>query len=507
MKRLYWMVPVVIALAVYSVSFNNFFVYDDFIWLHRATTLGRDWQQMFRPDVIYFDPLVYIMFLVDSFIAGFDARWYQAVDLALHALNAVLVYRLAELLSRDRKAGLYAGVLFASSFAIADAVVWPSSRVDLVSVLFSLGTLIQFLKYLRTGRIGCFWLSCLMFVLALGAKGTPLVLPLVLLWLVLQEKKPLAFVSRLVPFGAAVLLYLVFLKLRMSQASLPLDRLHFNLNNYELALSALFVPEGTLKYLSPLGTASFLFVVVSTLSLVTGPLKETAALRRTGYCLLLTAILPVLVVTDFKLVSEYSNPYLLLLSPSHRIYLAAVGAALFAGGVLRSAEGVLARFLPKPAQAVAALVLAGIVVGSAVEVRERNKLWVVPGEWSRDCFNGLRAFRHRVPEGSQIALINFPGSRGFTTPMVQLALGVEDVALVKDVTFDLVRDPAILGKAERSFLFVFGSDRRVYDKSQAFRQQLLFNRMALVNPGRTEYLSSFQGVAGQLDREVNGLVQ
>jgi hypothetical protein len=507
LKKFLWIIPIVIAFSVFFVAFNNFFVYDDFIWLYRAKTLGHNWRQMFYPDVIYFDPIVYLMFLADSYIASLDPRWYHAVDLMIHAFNAFLVYRFANMLSGDEKASLYGSILFASSFAIADAIIWSSSRVDLVSVMFSLGTLIQFLKYLRTDNSRFLWLSYFLFVLALGAKGTPLVLPVILFWLIIQEKKQLRHAVQLIPFGAVIILYVILLKLTMNKASLPLDRLHLNIGNFELAFCTLFIPEGTLKYLNLIITASLLFVVVSALGLAATPLNTTVMLRRTGYCVLFVAILPVLAVTDFKLVTEYSNPYLLLSSPSHRIYLASVGTALLGGGFLRSIETLLNNIFPRFAAVAVVVVLAGVVTCNAFLVRERDQLWESASDWSRDCCKGLLAFRHQVGEGSQIGQINFPGSRGFSTPMFKLCLGIDDITMLKEVRIGMIEDPEILHKAEKSFLFVFGSDRHVYDKSQLFRQQLLLNRMVMLHPDRPEYTSAFQTISTQLNQDISGIIQ
>jgi len=502
LKKFFWMIPIAIAFSVFFVAFDNFFVYDDFIWLYRAKTLGHNWQQMFYPDVVYFDPIVYLLFLADSYIAGLDPRWYHTVDLMIHAFNSFLVLRFAHLLSGDEKAGLYGGILFASSFAIADAVIWPSSRVDLVSVMFSLGTLIQFLKYIRTDNSRFLWLSFFLFVLALGAKGTPLVLPAILFWLIIQEKKPLRHVVKLIPFGAVIILYVILLKLSLNKTSLPLDKLHFNVVNYELSFCSLFIPEGTLKYLNLTITSFLLFVVVSAVGMVSKPLNTTVMLRRTGYCLCFVAILPVLAVNDFKLVTENSNPYLLLSSPSHRIYLASVGIALLGGGFLRSIETLLNNFFPKYAAIAIVVVLAGIVIFNAYQVNVRDQIWEPACDWSRDSFKGLLAYRHQVDEGSQIGMINFPGSRGFTTPMLQLSLDVDDITMLKEVNFRMIEDPEILRKAEISYLFIFGADRHVYDKSPQFRKQLLLNRLVILHPDRPELSIALQANSSQLYQDI-----
>jgi hypothetical protein len=499
-----WILPIIVALAVYSVGVNNFFTFDDFIWLDRARTLQKDWLQIFRPDVMYFDPLVHFMFWINFMVAGLDPRWYHCADLVIHAINSLLVYRFARLLSCDDRASLYTGIMFASSFAIADAVLWPSSRVDLLATLFSLSAMIQFLLYLQSERMRNLFLSFLLFILSLCAKGTPLVLPLIFLWLVIQGKKPHKHVIRLIPFGAVVVLYVVLLKLTMHQASLPLNKLHFDIGNLALAFCALFIPDETLSHINLTIVAPLLFSMVTVLGLFAITDKSTINLRRTGYCIMLLSISPVLILTAFNLATKNSDPYLLLKSPSHRIYLASVGSALLGGGLLRSIEALLQNYLPKIATMALILFLAGVVTCNVHLVRERNKLWESAGDSTRIAFNGLSDYRHQVGEGSQIGLIYMPNMSGFTPPMIRLCFGIDDVTVIRSLTIGgkLIDDTEILKKAENSFLFILDSDGRVIDKSLLFRQQLLSNRMALLNPNHPEYLSSFLVISNKLYLEI-----
>jgi hypothetical protein len=505
LARFGWLLPISIALMVYSVSLGNYFAYDDFIWLNRARTFASDWRQIFRPDVIYFDPLVHLMFLVDSRIGGLDPRWYHCVDLFIHAVNSVLVYRFARLLSGNEKAALYVSILFASSFAVVDAVVWPSSRVDLVSTLFALDTLIHFLRYLRSDCRRNLLVSLGLFVLALGAKGTPLVLPLVLFWLLIQEQKPLRRATCLFPFGLVIILYGALVMLTRNQAALPLDRLHCNIGNLALAFCSLFVPEELLSRFNIAAAAAMLVPAVSALALLPLHRDATARLRRTGFCLLLAAILPVLILTDFKLSAKATASYLVLLSPSHRIYLASAGAALLCGGVLEQLGTFLGRFSSRITAAAVGMILVGIVICNAFLVRERNNVWESVGEGYKSAAIGLRSYRGTVAEGSQIGLINFTGSRGFLTPLLSLSLGIDNMSIIKEVIIGTIDDPQILDKAGESHLFVIGADRRVYDKSELFRKQLILNRLALQNPNRPEYERDCLKVAKQLDQELAAL--
>jgi hypothetical protein len=502
LARFGWLMPVAVALAVYCVALDNFFAFDDFIWLDRARTFKQDWLQIFRPDVTYFDPLVHLMFLADRVVAGVDPRWYHGVDLAIHAGNALLVYRLALLLAGERRTALYAGIVFAASFAVADAVLWSSSRVDLVSTLFSLAALIQFVHFLRADRRRHLYLSVLLFVLALCAKGTPLVLPGILFWLLLQEKKPLRQALSLIPFGAVALLFLVLLKLNMHHASLPLDRLNFSIHNLALSFCALFVPEQALKGTDVGALAIVLLLVVTAIGLARISSDRCVALRRTGYFLLLLGVLPVLVITELKPVGEYTDPVALLISPSHRIYLASAGAALLTGGFFGFLESFLGGSWSRLARIAVSVVLCGVVVLGACLVRDRDRHWELVGDRSRDGFQGLLPYRGKVPEGSQMALVYFPGSTGFLTPMVRLALDLDRVSTLKTVNLGMITDREVLDKAEKTYFFVLRSDGKVQEKSELFRRQLISNRMALLYPDRPEYAGDCFAIAERLDREI-----
>ena len=498
-----WLIPMCVALAVYHVCINNYFTFDDFMWLDRGRTFTSNWSQIFQPDAPYFDPLVHLMFVVDFFIAGLDPRWYHCVDITFHAANSLLVYRFVRLLSGDESAALYGGIVFAGSFAIADAVLWSSSRVDLLATFFSLGALIQFLHYLRKDQVRNLIFAFLLLLLALGAKGTPLILPIIFFLLIFLEKKPLRYSLRLIPFGALIILFVVLQKLAVSSKTIPIDQIHPNIGNLALAFCTLFIPESTLSHLDLFYTAPLLFIVVSVLAFLTfSSLRPTVIQRRVGYCILLVSILPVLITTDFKLATTFSN---LQASPSHRIYLASVGTAILGGGLLRSIELLLKNFFPKFAAVAIGVLLAGVVTCDALVVKDRDKLWETEGIKTRAVVDFMLDHRGLVAEGSQIGLIKFPGSRLTMELTMKECLGVTDATFNDDVIIRMLDDPKILLKAEKSSLFIFGSDGHIYDKSQAYRQQLLLSRRAVNNLSNPDYVSDAQTATFELIREI-GLI-
>jgi hypothetical protein len=504
-KKNLWLIPIIIALSVYSVAFNNFFVYDDFIWLYRAKTLTQNWSQILSIDVIYFDPLIYLMFLFDYSIAGLDPRWYHSVDLTIHAANAFLVYRLGKMLSGDEKTTLYGSVLFASSFAIADAILWPSSRVDLVSVMFSLGTLILFLKYLQANNLRYLLLSCFLFVLSLGAKGTPVVIPLILIWLLFMDKKPFHRYLSVIPFGLLVFLYFALLKMTIHNTAKQTIDFHFNIRNLSLALSELFIPERHLAILDPFICATLLALLVITFCFLRFNSELSYRLRITGFVILVGALLPVLVIRDFKLATKGQYAINLLSSPSHRIYFASVGSALIGGGILRSLESLFKRFIPKTATLMTALFLVGIIIFSAIEVRKRNQIWEYVGVATRIGLNGLMKHREKIVEDGVVGLVQFPGPNGFMSPMIKVYLDLNNVTTYQFFNMKGLEDQELLEKADKSSFFILGmlgNDLLVYDLSDQFKRVLYLCKKSIQNPLDQEYRKDCESIATQLNHEI-----
>lgn len=502
MNKNMWVVPIVVALCVYSVALNNFFVFDDFIWLNRSRTLAQNWKQMFQPDGIYFDPIVYLMFVADSFVAYLDPRWSHAVDLMIHAFNAFLVYRFANMLSDDNKASLYGSVLFASSFAIADAVLWPSSRVDLVSVMFSLGTLIQFLKYLRTDNRRFLWLSCVLFILALGAKGTPVVMPLFLLWLIFMEEKPLRRFGSAIPFVLLVILYFTFIKMASHYNTSPITAFHFNLGNYSLALFDLFIPERYILILNPAITAVALCILIIALGFLKSLPVSSTRICRTGIVILAGGLVPVLVLGDFKPVTNMKEMIFLLSSPSHRIYLASVGFALIGGGVLRSLEILIERYYSEAATFTITLFLASIVFFNAIEVRKRDHIWENAGIITRSGLYGLLDYRDKIQEDGIIGLVGFPGSPGFLNPMIKVYFNLNEITTAKFLKVGASATIEMQKRADRSSFFVLGNDLRVYDFSDQFKKLLFLDRQAKLNPWIPEYVTEGDMISSEMNRTI-----
>ena len=123
---------VMVCFIVYYNSLSNGFVYDDFGAIVENKYLkqpGQFLSSLFNHsyfkiaglEASYRPVSTFSYFLIYT-IAGLDPFYYHLASLLLHTLNAVLVYRLANLILKNQVGALVAGLLFASHPALSEAV-------------------------------------------------------------------------------------------------------------------------------------------------------------------------------------------------------------------------------------------------------------------------------------------------------------------------------------------------------------------------------------------------
>lgn len=140
------------------------------LWLNQA-----DWS------VLYFRPLVNLLFLADWLAWGEWAGGYHLTNLLLHGVASLAwVLFVLEITGRPRIATL-AGVIFAIHPSHQDTVGWISGRTDLVAAIPFFLAGVAHVRWRRgEGRI---WLAPLLLALAFGAKESAAAFPAVVLLL------------------------------------------------------------------------------------------------------------------------------------------------------------------------------------------------------------------------------------------------------------------------------------------------------------------------------------
>ncbi len=175
---------VLLAIVVYFPAFFGGFVWDDWIFVTEPLVRRLDgivsiW---LSPSELkgegHYWPVVYTSFWIEHKLWGLNPAGYHAVNIMLHALNSVLVWRL---LLRLRVPGAW---LVAAVFAVhpvhVESVAWIIERKDLLSALFYLGAVHVWLRFTETPSSGRYLLCLAFFAAALLSKSIAVTLPAVL---------------------------------------------------------------------------------------------------------------------------------------------------------------------------------------------------------------------------------------------------------------------------------------------------------------------------------------
>jgi hypothetical protein len=122
----------------------------------------------------YFRPLGFLSFGADAALWSFRPAGFHATNVALHAVNGLLVFTLARRVMTVRAAAL-AGALFIAHASNQEAVYWISARFDLLATLFVLTTV------LLATRERAIWVAAALvtFALALLSKEAALAAPII----------------------------------------------------------------------------------------------------------------------------------------------------------------------------------------------------------------------------------------------------------------------------------------------------------------------------------------
>ncbi len=124
-------------------------------------------------------------------VALFDTRAYAhyAIDLGLHALNALMIFALARSADVSRALALVLALLFAVHPAAIGTTSWLADRFDLTCTAACLAALWFLERHLRGG--GPAWPVWLMALLAAGCKETGILLvPAVIARVLLERERP-----------------------------------------------------------------------------------------------------------------------------------------------------------------------------------------------------------------------------------------------------------------------------------------------------------------------------
>jgi len=147
-----------------------------------------------RCDVVFYRPLSFLFFLMDSLLWGTHPLGFHLTNLLLHGTNACLVYLLARRLIRNRGGAVTAAVFFLLFPLQHEVVIWISGRADSLATLCYLLCALFYWQYRVGGRKRHLFGALLCGLLSLLSKENGLTFPVLLLGMeiILFGDKPAA---------------------------------------------------------------------------------------------------------------------------------------------------------------------------------------------------------------------------------------------------------------------------------------------------------------------------
>lgn len=418
------------AFACYWSASDIFFSADDFVWLERVKFLiAKEPLTIFKSEGLYFDPLVYLLFWLNYITNGLDPVWYHRTDLFIHTVNAFLVSYLSFLLTKNKPAAFFSGLIFAVSPTNADSVLWSSSRVDTIAAVFYLSSIISYILYQRERRIRLYYLSMALFAVSLSAKSTPTILPVIILTLEMvsyNKTSYKAILYRLIPFFLTSGVYLMLLSYNSTQAITQTFQISDGLNTegFLKGISVLFFPESLIAareglYVSLSVLFLILLVAVNLFFITTRPVLVISIM-------ITVIIVPLLFMSGTYIYATPSDQaYYVMASICHRIYLGMTGFSIMVGTAIAFFLERSKRY-GKPLYGIVLGVFTIIIfISSFIYTKEREDIWRKQGDGYEETVKGIKNYKHVMSPFSRIYLIGDHVS--FMQPMFRLYFNNSDL--------------------------------------------------------------------------------
>jgi tetratricopeptide (TPR) repeat protein len=235
---LYALSIAVVTFLAYRPAWHGGFVWDDDAYItHNPLLVAPDglrriWFSLDSPSQYF--PLVYTTFRLEHALWGLDPTGYHLVNISLHVMNALLVWRLIVRLAIPGAA--LAGAIFALHPVHVESVAWITERKNVLMGVFYLLTLWCWTLFVdsRTHRRWTLYtMAIALYAVALFSKTTACTLPAALLLILRLKNQPITR-ARLAQVGPFVVMGLA-----MGAVSVWWERYHQGTRGALFALNPL----------------------------------------------------------------------------------------------------------------------------------------------------------------------------------------------------------------------------------------------------------------------------
>lgn len=224
--------------VIYANSLSGEFIWDDELLIvnNRSIKEVQYVPNLFTKNITYgtaiesnlFRPLQMLTYALNYAGWKLDQRVYHLTNVVLHILVAIMLYKLAQLISGNQVLSLSAALLFITHPIHTEAVTYISGRAESLVALFTLASSILYMQFsVNRSKIAFYFLSLASFILALLCKEIAIVVPLLLIAYayIYRGQKRLPFLFHL-PFFLIGLVYILLRKtiLNFSVGKTIIDR-------------------------------------------------------------------------------------------------------------------------------------------------------------------------------------------------------------------------------------------------------------------------------------------
>lgn len=178
-----------LTLIVFLPALRADFIWDDDLWLweNKVIADGGHWSAYWlgdrTPDYL---PVTSTVFWYAHRAFGRDATGYHVINVLLHTLGAVLLWRLLMRLGMDERTGWVAAAIFAVHPLNVSSVAWITELKNTLSLPLYVLAILAYMQFEKRPRPRWFVASLVLFALGLLSKPSgillPLLIPAVRLW-------------------------------------------------------------------------------------------------------------------------------------------------------------------------------------------------------------------------------------------------------------------------------------------------------------------------------------
>jgi len=194
-----------LAFLIYGFGIGRGFDFDDFVYISKNPLLRRPdaihtfW---FTSEAFNYYPLFWTLLRGQWLLWGDHPLGYHLVNLIMHSVNAVLVWRIARVWKLP--GAWWIAALFAVHPVNVQTLAWAAEQKNTWSFFFMALALLAFLQHTQDGRWSKYALALLWFAAALACKTSTVFLPvfLTIFYLFGRGKAALPQLLRLVPMYA-----------------------------------------------------------------------------------------------------------------------------------------------------------------------------------------------------------------------------------------------------------------------------------------------------------------